>query len=198
MPNAPVKQLVRTPAASSKPTLEMGKTDIGWVGILRQGEQVQRLWFGYQTEWELRQTIDEALWADRIRTDLEETPHPSELFARMEAYARGESVDFSDIVVAGEHLTEFGQRVVRSCREIPFGQQSSYARLAEAAGSPGAARAVGNVMANNRTPIIVPCHRVVGSGGALGGFSAPGGLETKRRLLDAEAASTVSQLSGVE
>ncbi|MEX1224432.1 MAG: MGMT family protein, partial [Pirellulales bacterium] len=74
-----------------------------------------------------------------------------------------------------------------ACRRIPIGQTMSYAELAAVAGSPGAARAVGNIMAGNRVPIIVPCHRVVGSGGSLGGYSSSGGLRTKRRLLSLEA-----------
>jgi methylated-DNA-[protein]-cysteine S-methyltransferase len=83
-------------------------------------------------------------------------------------------------------LTPFQQRVVETVQGIPFGQTMSYAEVAERAGSPRAARAVGNVMAQNRTPMVVPCHRVLASGGRLGGFSAPGGTEFKRRLLALE------------
>ncbi len=59
--------------------------------------------------------------------------------------------------------------------------------MAAAAGSPGAARAVGQVMRSNRTPLLVPCHRVVAAGGKIGGFSAPQGLVMKRRLLELES-----------
>jgi len=80
--------------------------------------------------------------------------------------------------------TPFQQRVWAALREIPYGETTSYGELAERIGSPGAARAVG--LANGRNPIgiVVPCHRVVGSTGALTGYG--GGIETKRRLLDAE------------
>jgi len=80
--------------------------------------------------------------------------------------------------------TPFQQRVWAALREIPYGVTTSYGELAERIGSPGAARAVG--LANGRNPIgiVVPCHRVVGSTGALTGYG--GGFETKRRLLDAE------------
>src|SRR5437762_530922 len=64
----------------------------------------------------------------------------------------------------------------------------TYGDLSAAAGAPGAARAVGNVMAQNRYPIIVPCHRVVGSAGSLGGFSARDGISMKRRMLEMEGA----------
>jgi methylated-DNA-[protein]-cysteine S-methyltransferase len=86
------------------------------------------------------------------------------------------------------HLSAFQNRVVRTCRRIGRGRVKSYGELASACGSPGAARAVGNVMATNRYPIIVPCHRVVGSAGSLGGFSARDGINMKRRMLEMEGA----------
>ena len=76
---------------------------------------------------------------------------------------------------------------MHQCRRIPYGRTMSYAELAAKAGSPNAARAVGNCMAGNRIPLIVPCHRVVCSDGRLGSYSAPGGTRMKRRLLDLES-----------
>jgi methylated-DNA-[protein]-cysteine S-methyltransferase len=102
-------------------------------------------------------------------------------------YAAGEPVDFADVPVALDHLTPFARRVVKHCRAIRRGQTRSYGDVAAAAGRPGAARAVGQVMAANRTPLVVPCHRVVAADGRLGGFSAPTGLAMKRRLLALEA-----------
>jgi O-6-methylguanine DNA methyltransferase len=78
------------------------------------------------------------------------------------------------------------QRVTAACRSILPGQIGSYGRLAAAVGAPGAARAVGSVMAANRIPLIVPCHRVLRSGGQLGGYSMGRGLPLKRQLLDLE------------
>lgn len=98
---------------------------------------------------------------------------------------------FLDVPLACHHLGPFTRRVVEACRALPPGRTASYADLAAAAGSPGAARAVGNAMARNRFPLIVPCHRVVGAGGHLGGYSAPQGLAMKRRLLEAEARLSV-------
>jgi methylated-DNA-[protein]-cysteine S-methyltransferase len=85
--------------------------------------------------------------------------------------------------------TPFQERVWAALREIPYGETTSYGELAERIGSPGAARAVG--LANGRNPIgiVVPCHRVVGSTGALTGYG--GGIATKRRLLDAERGATL-------
>jgi methylated-DNA-[protein]-cysteine S-methyltransferase len=99
----------------------------------------------------------------------------------------GEPVGLSDLPLSLGHLSPFQQRVVAACRAIPYGVTRSYGQVAAAAGSPGAARAVGQVMAGNRTPLVVPCHRVLAAGGKIGGFSAPSGLALKRKLLALEA-----------
>ena len=108
------------------------------------------------------------------------------LVRRLQAYASGTPVDFRDVRVDPGRLTAFQRRVVARCRQIPYGETVSYGELAAKAGSPGAARAVGNCMAANRIPLIIPCHRVVRAHGGLGGFSGPGGTRTKRRLLALE------------
>ncbi len=81
--------------------------------------------------------------------------------------------------------TDFQMSVWKALTQVPYGQTRSYARIAAEIGNPKAARAVG--MANNKNPIaiIIPCHRIVGSNGALTGYA--GGLEIKRRLLALEA-----------
>lgn len=86
-----------------------------------------------------------------------------------------------------ERRTSFQQKVLHACRQIPRGETRSYQELAEKVGSPKAARAVGQVMASNCFPLFIPCHRVVATGSKLGGFSAPGGVDTKRQLLAWEA-----------
>ncbi len=78
----------------------------------------------------------------------------------------------------------FGQRVLRATARIPYGSVSTYKLVATEAGSPRAYRAAGNALGANPLPIIVPCHRVLHSGGGLGGY--PGGLERKRVLLTVE------------
>lgn len=80
----------------------------------------------------------------------------------------------------------FASAVLKALQTVPFGQTVSYGALAVMAGRPGAALAVGRVVGANRTPIIIPCHRVIGSTGKLVGYSATGGLETKRWLLEFE------------
>jgi methylated-DNA-[protein]-cysteine S-methyltransferase len=110
----------------------------------------------------------------------------SELVDDIQRFAEGEPVDFSHVVLDLEHLTPFANRVVAACRRIHWGRTRSYGELAEESGAPGAARAVGTVMAKNRFPLIVPCHRVLAAGGAIGGYSAPDGLAMKRKLLAME------------
>lgn len=111
-----------------------------------------------------------------------------ELQQRLQDYLDGKSVDFSGIPLDLPEGPPFWRRVWDLCARIPYGETRSYAELAREAGSPHAFRAVGGAMAANPVPIIVPCHRVVGSGGSLTGFG--GGLEQKRRLLEMEAAAT--------
>jgi methylated-DNA-[protein]-cysteine S-methyltransferase len=108
---------------------------------------------------------------------------------RLRCYAEGERVEFASVPLSLDHLTPFGRRVVSACRRIQWGETRAYGELAAECGSPGAARAVGSVMAKNRYPLIVPCHRVLAAGGQLGGFSAPDGVNTKQRLLEMERVS---------
>ena len=78
----------------------------------------------------------------------------------------------------------FGRRVLEATAQIPYGAVSTYKRIASEAGSPRASRAAGNALGANPLPIVVPCHRVLHSGGGLGGYT--GGLERKRTLLAIE------------
>ena len=84
--------------------------------------------------------------------------------------------------------TEFQRAVWQQLERIPYGDLHTYAQIAEAIGRPKAVRAVGAANGRNPLPIVVPCHRVIGSDGSLTGFA--GGLTTKRRLLELEGALT--------
>lgn len=102
------------------------------------------------------------------------------------AYFDGDCGLLDSVQVDPATWTPFFATVYRICRDIPAGETLTYGQLAERAGSPRAARAVGQAMATNRTILVIPCHRVVASGGRLGGYGGPGGLETKRWLIDHE------------
>jgi AraC family transcriptional regulator of adaptative response/methylated-DNA-[protein]-cysteine methyltransferase len=93
----------------------------------------------------------------------------------------------ADALPLDVHATAFRRRVWEALRRIPAGETRSYREIAAVVGAPRAARAVGTACATNPIPIVVPCHRVVGAHGSLGGYA--GGLARKRQLLDAEAAT---------
>lgn len=109
-----------------------------------------------------------------------------EVRERLQRYADGETVTFRDLPVEEHCGTPFQQQVLRALRNVDYGQTLTYAELAAAAGRPKAARGAGTVMAKNRIPLLLPCHRIVGCSGRLGGYSAPDGLNMKRRLLELE------------
>ena len=106
----------------------------------------------------------------------------------MSALLRGEPVDLLDVVLDMRGVDAFPRRVYEVARAIPPGATLTYGEVALRLGAPGAARAVGRALGQNPFPIVVPCHRVVASGGGLGGFSARGGAATKRRMLAIEGA----------
>lgn len=83
--------------------------------------------------------------------------------------------------------TKFQQLVWSEIEKIPYGETRSYKDIAVSIGKPRAARAVANTCAKNPTPIKRPCHRVICSNGQLGGYSGPGGIETKKKLLEQES-----------
>ncbi len=101
-------------------------------------------------------------------------------------YFGGKKVDFRNAKVVLDSLSPFARKVLATCRTVGFGKVLSYSKLAKKAGQPKGARAAGTAMAKNPLPLIIPCHRVIRSDGKLGGFSAPGGVNTKKKLIDLE------------
>jgi methylated-DNA-[protein]-cysteine S-methyltransferase len=104
------------------------------------------------------------------------------------ALLRGEASDLSSVALDMNGVPEFHRRVYDAARTIPPGKTLSYGDIARQVGVPGAARAVGQALGRNPFPIVVPCHRVLAAGGKIGGFSAQGGVATKRRMLAIESA----------
>ncbi len=103
------------------------------------------------------------------------------------AYFEGAYVNFgTDIPIVLDGLGDFCSSVLTACRGIKFGQIITYSGLAKKMGRPAASRAIGNALAKNPLPLIIPCHRIIRSDGQLGGFSAPGGMNTKAKLLKHE------------
>ncbi len=103
----------------------------------------------------------------------------------LEEYFNGTRRDF-ELALDWALIGSFGRRVLRATAAIPYGGVLSYAEVAAEAGSPRGSRAAGNALGSNPIPIVIPCHRVLRSGGALGGYG--GGLDRKRYLLELEGA----------
>ena len=170
-------------------------TDLNWMAIAWREDTLVANVFGYPSrrlaELALARIPGMPQSFCRVAAEGQAGDLPSwvgSLISRLRLFAAGEKVDFADAPLSADHLTTFGKRVIAACRQIPWGVTRTYGELAAECGSPGAARAVGSVMAKNRYPLIVPCHRVLAAGGDLGGYSAPDGLAMKRQLLTIECA----------
>ncbi len=140
-----------------------------------------------RAEQELLEALGPA--RDRARFDKDLLP---DLQQRIAAYFEGEPVDFStDPAINLDGLSRWDHKVLLACRKIPSGRTTTYGELAVRIGHSGAARAVGSALARNPIPLIIPCHRVLRTDGHLGGFSAPGGVTTKQKLLRHEQAADI-------
>jgi methylated-DNA-[protein]-cysteine S-methyltransferase len=120
-----------------------------------------------------------------------ETAPPPEVrgaIGQIVALLRGEASNLSTVRLDMDQVPAFHRRVYEVARTIPPGMTLSYGDIARRVGAPGAARAVGQALGRNPFPIVVPCHRVLAAGGKIGGFSAQGGVATKRRMLAIEGA----------
>jgi methylated-DNA-[protein]-cysteine S-methyltransferase len=155
------------------------RTDFGWVGIAASGEGLLGVTLPQATEADALQVLKERHGAGEP-----DDGQLDELKGRLVAYFRGQVVSFDGERLDMRRATEFQRAVWQATRAIPRRQTRTYGEIARQAGSPAAARAVGQAMAHNPWPIIVPCHRVLGHGGRLTGFG--GGLEMKERLLQLE------------
>lgn len=169
--------------------LSIFSTEIGWCGLMGNSEGVARLLMGHHSAADVRQAAKQVCKEnhdDSIKI-FEESNWFPDLSERLQDYYQGAVVEFRDVKVSLPHMTKFQARVIRELKKIGYGKQITYGELASKAGAPRAARAVGTVMSTNRIPIIIPCHRVVASGGKLGGFSSPQGTSLKQHLLTLES-----------
>jgi methylated-DNA-[protein]-cysteine S-methyltransferase len=124
----------------------------------------------------------------RVRLERLMPPKIAAAVDLLRRYATGEPVDLSSIPVDLPHVSDFRRDIYRTARRIAHGEVLTYGELADRAGHAGAFRETGSAMGSNPVPLLVPCHRVLAAGHKAGGFSAPGGVETKLRLLALEGA----------
>jgi methylated-DNA-[protein]-cysteine S-methyltransferase len=156
-------------------------SDLGWMALLATPRVVMQVVSAQPSAAEALAALDPTL-----AQDVEYGNRWQFLVKRLQDFASGRPVDFSDVPIDEASLAPFQKRVVRRCRAIPYGQTRSYGELAALAGSPRAARAVGSTMAANRFGLIVPCHRVINADGSAGSFGTPDGARTKIFLLKLE------------
>lgn len=143
-------------------------TSMGPIGVAEQEGAVTNVFFG--------NTVRPDVYTER------DTPLLSQAACQLREYLAGQRRSFSlPLNPAG---TEFELRVWQALQTIPFGETRTYAQIAEQIGSPSACRAVGRANSRNPLSILIPCHRVIGSSGALTGYA--GGLDMKKRLLALE------------
>jgi methylated-DNA-[protein]-cysteine S-methyltransferase len=159
------------------------QTPLGWIGLAAGPQGISRIALPAPSE---------ALTLERLGRDNgelvcrdQEALNP--WLGTLGRALAGEPTDFSDWPLDWSAGSPFQRRVWQATRQIPWGQTRSYGWVAVRAGEPRAARAVGLALGANPLPLVVPCHRVVRTGGGLGGFG--GGLDLKRRLLEIEGAA---------
>lgn len=171
-------------------------TELGTMALATYRREVVGLTFGHRNATAAKKSLEQfhadnssILQIAREDESSATTAFHHKVAKKLTEFAAGEAVDLDWVAVNTDFLTAFQKQVHDACRMIPWGETLSYGQLATVVGHPGAARAVGTVMSKNRYPLIVPCHRVLGSQGKLGGYSAPEGLAMKRRLLEMERCS---------
>ena len=129
----------------------------------------------YRLSWEKHKSASQANSVQVVQLD-----------QLLQEYFQTGRANFDRVEIDPTGWTEFSRRIYDGCRQIESGDTVTYKELARIAGRERASRAVGTAMAKNRVTIVIPCHRVVASGGKIGGYGGPGGLELKRKLLELE------------
>jgi O-6-methylguanine DNA methyltransferase len=160
------------------------RTSRGWVAVAYTGRGIRALTLPVETREKAMQAL-----RSEIGSPLTRGQRYTRLAQDLDRYFEGEAVPFNyplDLVAA----RPFQRRVWSALQEIPFGTTRSYGEVARAIGMPRAARAVGQAVGANPIPLLIPCHRVVASGGSLGGYAW--GPRWKRRLLQVERISPPS------
>ncbi len=166
----------------AKVTIGVCETAFGWLGWARSPHGLLALTLPEPDQEAALRPLLERWGGDAQRDDVA----LADLRQKLCRYFDGQPVSFDDVPLDMSGATDFLRRVWQVTRRIPRGQTRTYGEIARQVGAPGAARAVGQAMARNPWPVIVPCHRVVGHDGRLTGFG--GGLAMKQRLLEMEGA----------
>ncbi len=153
---------------------------LGWMGLVGEEKGIERIFLPVLKKEKLRECI---------LSEFPEYEEKNDFLIKaqkmIKEYFSGQRVRF-EFPLDFSRATSFQKRVYRAMASIPYGEVRTYLWLAGKIGNRRAVRAVGGASAQNRWPLVIPCHRVVGNDGHLTGFSAPGGLALKARLLRIE------------
>lgn len=161
------------------------ETALGFAGIAWSGAGIRRFQLPSATAEATRRGLL------RLTPDAEEAAPPSDIaeaVAAVQRYFAGERIDFSHLALDLEGQDDLFREIYAAARRVGYGETTTYGGLAKTIGRSDweAARDVGQAMAKNPVALIIPCHRVLAAGGKIGGFSAPGGAETKAKMLELE------------
>ena len=172
----------------SAPSFTIFETPIGACGIAWSASGITGLQLPEGTAERTRSRLRRR-WTGAIES--EPPPDVRRAIDRVLALLAGEAVDLGDIALDLDAAPDFHRKVYDVARSIPPGKTMTYGEIAKRLGVPHESREVGQALGRNPVAIIVPCHRVLGADGKMGGFSATGGVATKRRILEIEGASAV-------
>jgi methylated-DNA-[protein]-cysteine S-methyltransferase len=165
---------------------------INWIGVA-QGTPLGPVWIAMRGRFLTAVAIQAQpeIFAQTIAQrmggiSMHNAEHTAPAVAQIQSYFEGRQKTFT-IPIAWQSMKPFQRQVLRAVVEIPYGQVATYGEIATRLGKPRAARAVGRANATNPLPLVIPCHRVIGSDGSLRGYGAPGGIKTKAWLLNFES-----------
>lgn len=163
------------------------ETAVGWVGVAWSEAGIGSVVIAEATADSVRARMT------KYTPDAVEAEPPGAVQSainRITAHLAGELDDLRDITVDLDDVSEWRREVYEVLRSVDPGETITYGEIAHRLGNPHAAREVGQAMGSNPVPIIVPCHRCLAADNKMGGFSAPGGISTKLKLLAIEGAAT--------
>ena len=170
------------------------ETPIGPCGIAWRGAKVIGVEIGDTDEKETRYRLGERVGEQFSDAQADVPAFVTQAIEKVRALLDGGSPDFSQTPLAFESLPDLNRQVYEIILELKAGETTTYGAIARRLGDVSLSQAVGYALGKNPFPIIVPCHRVLGSNGKVGGFSAAGGTATKLKLLNIERAKISSEL----
>ncbi|MBN9046244.1 MAG: methylated-DNA--[protein]-cysteine S-methyltransferase [Rhizobiales bacterium] len=165
-------------------------TPIGPCGIVWRGTEILGVEIGGGDERETRHRLHSRF---PKAASAEAPAFVMEAIEKIDALLAGGTPDFSDLPLALDSLPDLNRRVYEIISRLKPGETTTYGAIARRLGNVSLSQAVGTALGQNPFPIVVPCHRVLGSNGKVGGFSAAGGTATKLKLLNIERARTSSE-----